>query len=242
MFFLSLVLVTKMIMPSASSDVERIIRKISILCPSVDADIARMMGEEVAAYRDVVPEDLAISVAWVETNCQHLRKRGLAGEWGILQVIPYDGHIRDIVGRYVCNDEGKKAFMRHNGVMYPLCDTSGRLNVWRDGKVVAWRVEAVLRSNARVAFWVGLRELGEWKRQYESVLYRKYWRVYPSWMDQKVSDPYAFRRWWETVKERLGSLVWVCHFNYGPRLVWGTVSRLYPLRVWRGMEKIRGIE
>ena len=221
---------------------ERASRKVRVVCPDADTQTVEMMGTEVSAYRHVVPEDVAIAVAWVETRCTHLKTRGAAGEWGILQVIPYEGHILQIAEAYRCTTEEMKVTGVQGGAQVPLCDAEGRLNVRRGGKVIPWRFEAVMKGNARVAFRVGLRELGAWKQQYENVLYSKFWRVYPAWMESRVPDPAGFRGWWYSVKSKLGPWAWVVHHNYGPRLVSGPVPRSYPFKVLRGIEQVRGVK
>lgn len=221
---------------------DRIARKIRVVCPDVSSAVAGMMAEEIVGFSHVVPEDVAISVAWVETRCTHLKKRGAAGEWGILQVIPYEGHILTIAEEYRCtaDEQGERVLV--GGAQIALCEADGRLNVRRSGAVIPWRFEAVMKGNARVAFRVGLRELGVWKRQYENVLYGKFWRVYPAWMENRVPDPVGFRGWWYSVRAELGSAVWVVHHNYGPRLVSGAGPRSYPFKVLQGMRQLRGVE
>lgn len=221
---------------------ERIERKIKVVCPDVSETVAGMMAEEIAGFSHEVPEDVAISVSWVETRCTHLKKRGAAGEWGILQVIPYEGHILDIAEEYRCTVLEQRERVLVGGVYIPLCEADGRLNVRRSGRVIPWRFEAVMKGNARVAFRVGLRELGKWKQSYENVLYGRFWRVYPAWMEAKVPDPVNFRGWWYSVRAGLGSSVWVVHHNYGPRLVSGAVPRSYPFKVLQGMRQLRGVE
>lgn len=221
---------------------ERIERKIRVVCPDADTKTVLMMAEEIAGFRGTVPEDIIVSVAWVETRCTHLRKRGAAGEWGILQVIPYDGHIVRLAGDYRCSVEEAKEMVVVDGVRRPLCDVDKRLDVWRGGKVVPWRVEAMLKGNARAAFRVGIWELGEWKRQYEAVLFGKFWRKYPAWMEAKVPDPAGFRVWWYNVTAKLGPDAWVVHHNYGPRLVSGPGPRAYPFKVIQALEQVRGVK
>lgn len=227
---------------SVTETAERASRKVRAVCPDADVRTVEMMGDEVSAYRHVVPEDVAIAVAWVETRCTHLKVRGAAGEWGILQVIPYEGHILQIAEEYRCSPEEMVEKAVQGGALVPVCDADGKLNVRRGGKVIPWRVEAVVKGNARVAFRVGLRELGVWKTLYENVLYGQFWRVYPAWMENRVPDPAGFRGWWYSVKSKLGPDAWVVHHNYGPRLVSGPVPRSYPFRVLRGIEQVRGVE
>jgi hypothetical protein len=225
MFFVSVLLFFS---GSYAYDDGRLERKIRALCPDVSPTILSILSEDIPAYRGDISEDLILAVAKVETNCTHPPKPGGAGELGLLQVIPYDGHIVAALAEYQCEDDNKEQ-VRFNGAQVPLCLPDGRLNIHVGSSVSPARCIAVLRGNPRLAFRIGIQELKHWKEKYETLYLTRYWRS-PSML--------AYNGWYREVRSRLGENVFVSHHNWGPRFI---LRNAYPLRIAKEMEKVKEV-
>lgn len=170
---------------------------------------------------------LILSMAKKESDFTHMH--GTHGEIGVLQVIPEDGHIMEIVSKIVCEDE-------------EYCK-DGSPDIWSDEKISSWKVRRFLVKHPKYAFEAGMGEMQYWKQTYDESLKARFWTKFPSWYLKKHLEnfelrEYYLKRWWERLVEEAGEYVWISHYNWGAKLSTATSSRNYALQVVTIMKTI----
>lgn len=154
---------------------------------------------------------LVLAMIKYETNFR-TKFKGLAGEIGLLQVIPADKHIREIVqnikckpSEYKCGEDG-----------YP--QITNRLN-----KLSVHLTKKFLSHHPHYALETGLGEIQYWKNAYKN-------RLFKLWKKKRS-------KYWKFVKSRCKGILFVHHYNWGPRVLSSSPAKYYGLNVLKYYNK-----
>jgi hypothetical protein len=171
---------------------------------------------------------LIVSMIMKESNFSHIY--GKHGEVGMLQVIPEDGHIMKIVAGIECKDSEKycKNFLP---------------DVYSGGSLTSYKVRRFISEHHHYALETGLGEMQYWHDAYLKTLKQRYWEKYPRWYLETNLSGYGERErslkyWWNNLVTKAGDLVWISHYNWGPKLSTAPASRNYALSVLKILEQI----
>jgi hypothetical protein len=190
------------------------------------ADYVREFASE-AGFTTDEDHDLILAVMFKESGFRLPQSQGAAGEWGMMQVIPGDGHIKAIAKQYKCSDKEQNARSRlvtmPNGTQtyHKLCNGDVP-NIFSNGYVWPWKLGILLKHSARASIYIGINEMAFWRDEYDAKLKRLFWT-------DKRNIPVRAHWWWDKVKAGLGDRVWICHYNYGPRIATSPGALSYPL-------------
>ena len=217
-----------MLMGTTTVDVEAIIAKVR---PDVGPKTKAMVAEAIVEYAPKAGfstiEDVKLILAVINTESSFFHKRaaGADGEWGMMQVIPGDPHIRQAARNYVCAAEevDKKV---NDGGWFLLCN-GNRPNIYsKSGEIYPNRLAKFIKHSPRAGIAIGIYEMAYWKKMYDAKYKKRFW-------DNPLAVPRWRRQWHADVKAGLGGQVWVVHYNYGGRIKLSIVGRDYPLRILR---------
>lgn len=137
--------------------------------------------------------------------------KGLAGEIGLLQVIPADKHIREIVQNIRCHKDEK------------YCGKDGYPQIRYKNKLSITRTKRFLSRHPKYALEAGLGEIQYWKNAYKNRLYKK-------WKTKKT-------KYWKFVKSKCKGIMFVHHYNWGPRVLSSRPAKYYGLNVLKYYNK-----
>lgn len=174
---------------------------------------------------------LIISMIKKESNFSHIY--GAHGEVGMLQVIPEDSHILEIVAQIKCED-GEK-----------YC-SEGVPDVRTDGKLNSFKVRRFISLYPKYALEVGFGEMRYWKDQYNIRLKRQYWTKFPEWyLKQRIKNytenENKLKWWWNNLMAKVGDeYIWISHYNWGNRMSTALSSRNYALSVMKIKNQLDG--
>jgi hypothetical protein len=254
------ILTTLVAFPTTKQIEDKIVMLRSDMRTPKRAKRLRMIAETIRTYAPKsgfnTDADVNLIVAMMKKESDFAHIPGAAGEWGMLQVIPTEQHIKMAAKRYRCHkSEIKNVFYTkikcRNGKMcsisYRPCRKSLRegsnrhyanVGVFRkDGyHPLNWKTTLFLKYSPRGAIATGIREMRFWKRRYDRSLKRRYWTQFPAWYFKRKPHgrTMAFhRRWWRRVTSLMGDRIWVSHYNWGSRLAPGRISRWYPKMVYK---------
>lgn len=150
--------------------------------------------------------DVNLIVAMMKKESDFAHIPGKAGEWGMLQVIPTERHIKLAAMKYRCHrSEIRKVYYptimckrNKNGckVTYRPCRKSGRegsntyyanVGYFKDGtySLLNWKTRLFVKHSVRGAIATGIREMRYWKTKYDRSLKRRYWTRFPTWYFKK---------------------------------------------------------
>lgn len=191
--------------------------------------VVRSVSTRASKY-GILPEDYPLILAMVKKESNFTHMHGSHGEIGMLQVIPEDGHIMEIVENLVCDDSEK------------FCK-NGIPDVSSNGKLASWKVRRFLEQHPKYALETGFGEMQYWKQTYETRLKARYWTKFPVWHLKNNLDDYetrenSLRFWWKNLVEKAGDYVWISHYNWGNRMSTAVSSRNYALQVVAIMKTI----
>lgn len=217
--------------------------RIVILNPEVSAKTAAMVASAVrefapnAGFTSDEDQNLILAVIYKESSFIQPRSEGGSGEWGMMQVIPADGHIKRIALGYRCNTEEQDMPARRvtmpSGVetWHRICNGENP-NIMSNGRVWPWKLSMLLKYSVRAGIYVGINELKFWKGKYENSLKARFWET-------TRNVPVNIHWWHKRVKDGLGDRAFVCHYNYGARLKTSPTGLSYPLKI---IESIKALE
>lgn len=207
--------------------------KIQKLHPEASAKTAKVVADAIKEFAPLAgfssEEDQLLILAVIKKESSFIQPRtaGESGEWGMMQVIPTDGHIKKIAMDYRCNADdlalpsfevtypnGEKAF-------HHVCKGANP-NIMSGGKVWPWKLSLLLKHSIRAGIYIGIYEMKFWKKKYEDGLKERFWDT-----DNKI--PLNMKWWYKRVKEGLGAQVWIVHYNYGGKLKTNPVALSYPM-------------
>lgn len=216
--------------------------KILKLHPEASTKTAKMVADAVkefapaAGFVSVEDQDLILAVIKKESSFIQPRIAGGSGEWGMMQVIPTDGHIKRIALDYRCNAEEQAlpsvevTFPNGEVARHRLCNGTNP-NILSGGKVWPWKLSVLLKHSVRAGIFIGIHELKFWKKKYEDGLKERFWDT-----DNRVP---LDKKWWhKKVKDGLGPQVWVCHYNYGSQLKTSQMAMSYPLMLMKYLKEM----
>jgi hypothetical protein len=228
--------------------------KIKVLNPSVSKESQALVVEVLSSELPKLnlSENLVLAVIHKESNFQRMYVPGSSGEWGMLQVIPSDGHIQSAAKRYRCTSEEQKKIGTEKNVSFKLCrcapETTEVCNLPNIGFFVgnSYKVDAVklarfFKNSPRAALFVGLQELNYWKNKYLNVLRARYWDTFPSYLFP-IGEKEFYKKWWLETKSTLKENVWVAHHNWGGVMKFSHASRWYPRMVYKQFQKLEKAE
>jgi len=184
-----------------------------------------------AGFSSAEDQLLILAVIKKESSFIQPRVAGESGEWGMMQVIPTDGHIKRIALDYRCNAEEQAlpafevTFPNGTKAWHRICNGVNP-NILSGGRVWPWKLSILLKHSIRAGIYIGISELAFWKKKYEDGLKAKFW-------DTTARIPENMRWWHTKVKDGLGAYVWVCHYNYGGKLKTNPVAMSYPLMLMK---------
>lgn len=208
-----------------------------------------------AGFKTEADANLIIAMMKKESDFSHIP--GAAGEWGMLQVIPTEGHIKRAAMRYRCHKSeiGKIYYTKISckrkkdgcTVSYRPCRRSkspgsriyyANIGRFKDGayKPLNWKTRLFMKYSPRGAIATGILEMKFWKRKYDHQLKRRFWTRFPAWYFKKRPKGRTMefhRRWWNRVTMLMGDRIWVSHYNWGSRMAPGRISRWYPKMVYK---------
>jgi hypothetical protein len=207
---------------------------------------AKTASAVAAAVREFAPgagftsdedQNLILAVIYKESSFIQPREAGADGEWGMMQIIPTDGHIKKIAMDYRCNAE-EQALPSYRVTMpdgtqtwHKICNGENP-NIFSNKRVWPWKLSMLVKHSIRAGIFIGIHELKFWKGKYESGLKARFWNS-----TRSVPSNLA---WWHTkVKNGLGDRLWVCHYNYGARIKMSPTGLSYPLKI---MEYLKVME
>lgn len=218
------------ILAFTQADVEAMITKVN---PDVSAKTKTMVAETIAEYapKSGFTEDddarLIIAIIQTESSFIHKTYAGADNEWGMMQVIPGDKHIRQASRRYVCHREEIDKWVRDERGAFQLC--KGKYpNVDYRGNTDPYKLARVIRHSPRAGIAIGIMELAFWRDKFDSKLRERFWTKNP--MPQWGS-------WYKTITEGLGSRLYVIHYNYGARIKKSSIGYAYPLSILKYFNK-----
>jgi len=224
-----------MLMGATTVDVEALIAKLN---PEVGPKMKTMVAEAVveyaprAGFSTMDDIKLILSVIQVESSFVHKSAPGSSGEWGMMQVIPGDDHIRQAARNYVCaSDEVDKLVKDDEGYFRVCYGTKPNIYTLK-GEIYPNRLARFIRHSPRSGIAIGIFEMAYWKKAYDAKYKRRFWdnpNAVPSWRKQWHSD----------VKAGLGGHVWICHYNYGGRIKLSITGQQYPLRILHNMKAMQ---
>ena len=211
--------------------------KILKLRPEASAKTAKAIADAVrefaplSGFSSMEDQKLILAVIMRESAFIQPRTAGESGEWGVMQVIPADGHIRRIALDYRCNAEEQA--MPSFRVISPsgqetwhkICKGANP-NIMAGGNVWPWKISLLLKHSMRAGVFIGIREMAFWKKKYEDGLKARYW-------DTQRLIPSYLHPWHTKVKDGLGAQVWVVHYNYGGKIKTSNVAKSYPLMLMK---------
>lgn len=223
-FIVSLILLS--MVPDTASIIEKLRPDVSEVNKNIIVGILSTRLQKYGMNNNDIP--LVLAMAKKESNFAHIY--GQHGEIGILQVIPEDGHIMQVVSQIECNDDEK------------YC-VNNLPDVRSDGKLNSWKVRRFLSQHPKYAFETGLGEMQYWRDLYESKLKQRYWTKFPEWYFRKNLSDFdlvarSVRWWWTNLTEKTGEFVWVSHYNWGNRVLFSPSCRNYALNVVEIMNTI----
>lgn len=238
MIFSSIILFLHMLIggpPTLESKIQKLSQDTSA---ETAAEIAGYVREFAPAAGFSSDEDqaLILAVMFKESGFRLPQKPGGAGEWGMMQVIPADGHIKKIAAQYKCNDRDQsvrsKLVTMPSGVQtyHKICDGE-KPNIFSNGHVWPWKLGLLLRYSARASIYIGINEMAFWKGEYNNRLKARYW-------ESKRNIPQRAHWWWDKVRSGLGDRVWICHYNYGPRIASSPAALSYPLSLIKFIDEM----
>lgn len=208
--------------------------KIQKLAPNIKHEIVVKISEVIVnkaplygfSKNDEI--DLILAMTKTESGFKHIF--GIHGEVGMLQVIPEDPHIMEIVSKISCTES---EFMCKNGVP----------DIYKEGKIVSYKVRKFLSYHHYYALETGIAEMKYWRDEYFTSLKQKYWTKFPKWYFQKNLNNFdliepQIKKWWNYLVKNAGDLVWISHYNWGGKISTAQSSRNYALRVLSVLKSI----
>lgn len=187
-----------------------------------------------AGFSDTKDQLLILAVIKKESSFVQPRAAGSSGEWGMMQVIPEDSHIKKLALDYRCSPEEtslpsfKETLSSGEIVWHRIC-AGANPNIMTGSRVSPWKLSMLLKHSVRAGIAIGIMEMAFWKKKFESGLKSKYW-------DTETRVPASMRNWHKKVLEGLGDQVWVVHYNYGGQLKTGSMAMSYPLMIMKYMK------
>jgi len=216
-------------------DVEALIVKLN---PEVGPLTKAMVAETVAEYAPkagfTTLDDikLILSVIQVESSFVHKKAAGASGEWGMMQVIPGDMHIRLAARNYVCSDEEADKLVRDGDGYFRVC-YGRKPNIYSiKGEIYPNRLARFVKHSPRAGIAIGIYEMEYWKKMYDTKYKARFW-------DNPLAVPTWRRLWHEKIKSELGSQVWICHYNYGGRIKLSITGYNYPLSIIKNLSAMK---
>ena len=197
-----------------------------------------------------LPKDYNLILALIkqESNGRHVPGRG---EWGMLQIVPWELHIMKMVVNYECLST-EKMCSKH-----PLVTKMTRKGLKPD----RWLVRDFLKANARASLFVGIGEMAFWRARYHRVLKYRFWgfrnkgRTYTGFPKKYLQGAlfrrhgidaeshYAFtKRWWYRIKRRMGNNLWCIHHNHGNQIRMDKIGMAYPYAIMKHLRRIKKIQ
>lgn len=208
--------------------------KIQKLAPDIKHEVVLKIGETILNKAPIYgfskndEINLILAMAKTESGFKHIF--GSHGEVGMLQVIPEDPHIMEIVSKISCEES---EFMCKNGTP----------DVFKEGKLASYKVRKFLSYHPYYALETGIGEMKFWRDKYFSSLKQKYWTKFPRWYFKTnlinfYSIEPSIKWWWENLTKKAGDLIWISHYNWGNKISTANSSRNYALRVLSVLETI----
>lgn len=177
--------------------------------------------------------DYPIILAMIMTESSFTHMLGSYGEVGMLQVIPNEQHIKDIVKNIDCK------------VTEPLCGKNGKPDIiLKGGMLSSYRCRQFIFKNPHYALETGFGEMTYWRNEYNKDLKRIFWTNYPSYYLSKyygkkyIDNKEHIERWWYTIKNKLQDMTWVVHYNWGRNISLKPRKKYYGHRVLKWYNKI----
>jgi hypothetical protein len=153
---------------------------------------------------------LFIAMMKYETNFR-VNYKGLAGEIGLMQVIPWEKHIKKIVANIDCDNDEK------------YCK-NGKPNTKRGNKLSAYLTRKFLEQHPHYAIETGVGEMQYWKKEYDRYIKRK-------WKRYKTKFGYYTRA-------KLNRIVYINNYNWGGRILKTAPWKYYGLNVLKYYNKL----
>ena len=191
--------------------------------------------------------DLILALIKQESNGRHVPGRG---EWGMLQVVPWEQHIMKMVVNYKCLSTDKMC------LKHPLVTKLTKKGL----KPNRWLVRDFLKANARASLFIGIGEMAFWRARYNKVLKYRFWgfwrknKIYTGFPKEylkgalfrihgeKSESHFAFtKRWWYRIKRRLGKNLWCIHHNHGNQIRMDKIGMAYPYAIMKHLRRIKKI-
>lgn len=213
-----------LIMSFTRPEIETLISKLN---PSVSNNTKELVSETIQQYAPqngfITIDDVKIILAVIQAESAFIHKKtpGGSGEWGMMQVIPTDAHIRQAARKYTCHVSDPSS----------ICINGKPDILGSDFMVRADKLSAFIKESPRAGIAIGIMELAFWKRKYDAKLKRIYW-------DTQYNIPDEHKKWHKDVKRLLGNRVWVCHYNYGGTIKYSTIGKAYPFIIYKNIEKM----
>ena len=202
-----------------------------------------------------IKKNLILALIKKETNGRHIPGKG---EWGMLQVVPWEDHILRLVKYYKCLPKEKHCRCPLRGKC--THKTPIAYSLTRRGKAKGGRLATrFLKANPRAALYIGIGEMAYYKERYKRFYRYRFWghwrkiqHSYPRfpkrYLKHKLKDMYSERSgkyfartqsWWYRVRKLLGNDVWVVHHNYGAQIRLDKIGRTYPIVVAKYLKQLK---
>jgi hypothetical protein len=180
--------------------------------PKKTIQIVRQVLSTKSKLYGIPQKDYPLILAMIkyETNFTKGMK-GAAGEVGLMQVIPYDKHIKEIVQNIKCDNDEK-----YCKAGYP--DTT------RNGKLSTYMTRKFLEKHPHYALETGLGEFQFWKSEYKRYIYKKW---------KRVENKYS-----KYTKKKLNDILFINHYNWGGRILTSKPARYYGINILKYYNKL----
>jgi hypothetical protein len=213
--FMILILIINLIFSNGAvnqSEISKSIRKLRKCTPEKTIKIFEKVLTTRSERWGITKKEFPLILAMAKYETNFIKSyKGKAGEIGMLQVIPYEMHIKKIVAKIECLETDKYCI-------------NGLPAIYFKGKLSGYRTRRFLIEHPKYALETGFGEIQYWKNRYKKRLHRK-WR--------KKRSTY-----WVFLKKRMGDLLFVNHYNWGNRICTSKPARYYGLNVLKYYNKI----
>lgn len=208
--------------------------------PATIKMVSRVLKNRSAKY-GITKKDFPIILAMIKQESDFKHIKGTCGEFGMLQVIPTENHIKRIVSRIKCKPSEK------------YCKANGKPDIYsKQLKLSSYKVKRFLWQHPHYALETGLGEIQFWKNRYDSGLKKYWWKKWRSARIKKsLSKRYnkkitsdcpeylQIKKRWFAMKRVMPKYLWVPHYNWGGRITTNPRAIGYGFGVYRWYKKIK---
>jgi len=220
--------------PITVTQIDALIQKVN---PTAGPKARQWVSETIVEYApkagltDIEDVKLILAVINTESSFVHKRAAGSSGEWGMMQVIPGDAHIRQAARRYVCHKDEMDKMIQDEQGWFKMCN-GNRPNIYTGVNIWPKNLARFIKHSPRAGIAIGIQEMAYWKRMYNAKYKAIFW-------DNPNAVPVWRRKWHEEVKVGLGDKVWICHYNYGGRIKLSITGYNYPLSIMKHLSAMK---